>query len=207
MSQTLPAIKDILFDLGGVLIDWNPRYLFRKMFDDQEEMEYFLREIATSDWNEQQDGGRPFEEAIDILSEKFPDYKKYIQAFYYRWPEMLNGQIEGTVSILKTIRQKDDMGLFALTNWSAQTFPYARENFPFLGWFENILVSGEENLKKPDPAIYKLTLERFNLQGETTLFIDDSLRNVEAAKRTGIRAVLFESPEQLRTDLEDFGVL
>lgn len=207
MSLNLPNIETVLFDLGGVLVDWNPRHLYRKMFDDQEEMEYFLREIATGDWNEQQDAGRPFEEAIDILAEQHPKYQKYIQAFFYRWSEMLNGPINGTVEILRILRSRKELGLYALTNWSAETFPIAREQFAFLNWFEGILVSGEENLKKPDPMIYKMTLERFGLVGEKTLFIDDSLRNVEAAKKCGIRAIQFENPEKLWKDLEQLGVL
>ncbi|NNE30595.1 MAG: HAD family phosphatase [Saprospiraceae bacterium] len=201
MSKELPEIKTILFDLGGVLIDWNPRHLFRKMFKDVDEMEYFLKEVATSDWNEMQDAGRPFEEAIDILASKFPDYQKYIQAYYYRWPEMLNGSIRETVEILKKLKEELGYPVYALTNWSAQTFPHARDQFNFLGWFEGILVSGEENMKKPDPRIYELTLERFGLKGENTLFIDDSLRNIVAARKCGLRAVQFESPAKLRADL------
>ena len=207
MSAKESRIENLLFDLGGVLIDWNPRYLYTKMFEDEAEMEYFLKEVATMDWNEQQDAGRPFEEAIDILVEKFPDYRRYIQAYFYRWPEMLKGQIRGTVETLRTLKNLKQQRLFALTNWSAQTFPHALERFEFLNWFEGILVSGEENLKKPDPRIYELTAERFALIPERTLFIDDSQRNVDAAKQLGFYAVRFESPKGLWSDLEKFGVL
>lgn len=205
--NTESKIETILFDLGGVLIDWNPRYLYKKIFSDPKEMEYFLRDVANMDWNERQDAGRPFEEAIDVLAEKYPEYQSQIQAYFYRWGEMLNGPIQGTVDILAELRTNKNQNLFALTNWSAETFPIARELYSFLGWFEGILVSGEENLKKPDPQIYALTLERFNLDATKTLFIDDSSRNVTAAIQSGIRAIQFESPEKLRMDLEQYGVL
>ena len=207
MSESKSGIQYLLFDLGGVLIDWNPRHLFRKMFDDENDMEYFLREIASTDWNEQQDAGRTFEEGMDLLIDEYPDYERYIHAYYYRWPEMLKGQIRGTVETLRTLRNLDRYGLYALTNWSAQTFPHARERFAFLHWFEGILVSGEEYLKKPDPRIYQLAIERFGLVPEQTLFIDDSQRNVEAARKEGMYAVKFESPMGLWKDLEKFGVL
>ncbi len=199
-------IETILFDLGGVLIDWNPRFLYRKIFEDLDEMEFFLSKVATMDWNEQQDAGRPFEEAIDILIEKHPKYKNEIRAYFFRWQEMLNGPIEGTVDIFRTLKKTGDLPIYALTNWSAQTFPIARKLFPFLGWFEDILVSGEEGMKKPSPDIYKLTAERFKIDPSTTLFIDDSERNVQAAIKCGYQAVHFETPEKLHQDLISFGV-
>jgi len=200
-------VDTILFDLGGVLINWNPRNLYSKIFDDVYEMEHFLAEVATMDWNERQDAGRPFEEAIDLLVEKHPQYQMQIQAYFYRWREMLNGPIEGTVEILKALKEKGTLRIYALTNWSAQTFPIAQEQFSFLNLFEGILVSGEERMKKPHPDIYKLTIERFNLNPGSTLFIDDSLRNVEGAIDCGLQAIQFESPSRLRNYLIEKEIL
>ena len=203
----MEKIETILFDLGGVLIDWDPRHLFKNIFIDLEEMEYFLNKVANSDWNEEQDAGRSFEEGIDLLIKDHPDYEREIKAYYYRWPEMLNGPIEGTLDILRILKKERKYSLYALTNWSAQTFPYARENFKFLNWFEDILVSGDEGMKKPSPEIYELTASRFNLNPATTLFIDDSLRNVNAAIACGFQAVQFETPELLKSYLQDLDIL
>lgn len=191
----------IIFDLGGVLINWNPENLYKKIFDDPQEMKYFLSEICTMDWNEQQDGGRPISEATALLVERHPEYKSQIEAFYGRWTEMLGGAIEGTVEILKTLKTNSAYRIYALTNWSAETFPFALERFDFLQLFEGILVSGEENLKKPDPKIYELILSRYNIDADTAVFIDDNLRNVKAAIACGIDSIQFHSPEQLKEEL------
>lgn len=203
----MQKIETVLFDLGGVLIDWNPRYLYKNIFTDLEEMEYFLNKVANSDWNEEQDAGRPFEEGIDILIKEYPDYAKEIQSYFFRWKEMLNGPIEGTLAILRKLKMEKKFPLYALTNWSAQTFPYARETFKFLGWFEDILVSGDEGMKKPDPRIYALTAERFNINPATTLFIDDSKRNVDAAIQCGYQAIQFETPELLKKQLHRLSII
>lgn len=199
--------KAILFDLGGVLIDWNPRHLYKKIFKDLEEMEYFLNRIVDSDWNEEQDAGRPFEKAIDLLAKKHPEYRDEINAYFFRWKEMLNGPIEESLEILRKIKKESGLPVYALTNWSAQTFPIARELYSFLGWFNGILVSGEEGMKKPDPKIYELTATRFGIEPAATLFIDDSLRNVQAAIRCGYDAIQFENPEGLLKQLEIRGIL
>lgn len=196
--MNLEQIDTLLFDLGGVLIDWNPRYVFRQIFETEEEVEYFLEHICTSDWNEQQDGGRSLAEATTSLIVKHPKYADPISAFYGRWEEMLGGPIQGTVDILEQMRQEGKYKLFALTNWSAETFPIAQERYEFLTWFSDILVSGVEKLKKPDPAIYQLALDRFGLVAEKTLFIDDNARNVAAAQAMGIPSHRFTSPEDLR---------
>lgn len=196
--MNLDKIETILFDLGGVLIDWNPRYVFRQIFETEEEVEFFLENICTSDWNEQQDAGRPLIEATTSLLLKHPKYADPIRAYYGRWEEMLGGPIPGTLAILDQIRQEKKYRLYALTNWSAETFPIALERYAFLGWFTDILVSGVEKLKKPDPAIYQLTMDRFGIKPETTLFIDDNAHNVAAAQAMGIHAHQFTSPEELR---------
>lgn len=196
------TIDTIVFDLGGVLIDWNPRHLFRKIFDHTAEMEYFLREVCTSDWNEQQDAGRPLAEATAMLIERFPNYKLQIHAYYGRWEEMLGGAIEKTVTILEALHRQQSHRLYALTNWSHETFPIARQRFPFLDLFENILVSGEVKLKKPDPKIYQLLFDRFAIDPAKAIFIDDSLRNVDAAGAAGLHTIHFKSPQQLQYELE-----
>lgn len=200
-------IDTVIFDLGGVLIDWNPHRLYKKIFEDEKERNYFLTEVCSPDWNAEQDAGRPLAEATQILLDQFPDYKNEIKAYYDRWTEMLGGEIQGTVKILEHLHRVKTHKLFALTNWSHETFPYALENFPFLQLFEGILVSGDEKLKKPDAEIYHLTLKRFKIIPQHAVFIDDSLKNIEAANILGINGIHFQSPEQLKRDLEVFGIL
>ena len=195
-------IKTIIFDLGKVLINWDPRNLYRKVFSDEKEMEYFLSEVCTMDWNEQQDAGRSWKDGIDLLVPQFPKYEMEINAYFDRWEEMLGGEISGTVEILKQLKASRKFRIYGLTNWSAETFPIALKQFDFLKLFEGILVSGNEGIKKPDPAIYERMLERYQIERQTALFIDDSLRNVKAAEKTGIKSIHFTSPEALEKSLE-----
>ncbi|MEL6945540.1 MAG: HAD family phosphatase, partial [Bacteroidota bacterium] len=168
----------IIFDFGGVLIDWNPHHLYQKIFDDEERMEYFLENICTSDWNEQQDGGRSIAEGTRLLVEQHPDWEQEIRAFYDRWEEMLNGPIQGTLDILKRLKESKQYKIYGLTNWSAETYPIAQKHYEFLSWFEGVLVSGEEKMKKPDPKFYQLLLDRFEIESSEAVFTDDNLRNV-----------------------------
>lgn len=200
-------INNIIFDLGGVLIDWNPDYMYKKIIPDDSKRSWFLDNICTSDWNEAQDGGRLIKEANDLLISKYPEYSELILAYYTRWEEMLNGPISGTVDILKELKDKKQHGLFALTNWSAETFPRALELFDFLHWFDGRVVSGEEKTRKPFKDIYDIILNRFNLIPNKTLFIDDNLRNIHAAKEQGIISIHFQSPEQLRRALREKNIL
>lgn len=200
-------INTIIFDLGKVLINWEPRNLFRKIFSDEKEMEYFLAKICTMDWNEQQDAGRSWQDGIDLLVPQFPKYKKEINAYFDRWEEMLDGEISGTVQILKELKASGKYHIYGLTNWSAETFPIAVKQFEFLNWFEGILVSGSEGIKKPDPAIYELLLERYSIDRKTALFIDDSLRNVAAAEKIGIKSIHFIGPENLKSSLHELEIL
>ena len=199
-------IETIIFDFGGVLIDWNPRHLYRKIFDKEEEIEYFLTKVATPDWNEQQDAGRLLSDATEILIAQHPNYQTQIEAFYGRWSEMLAGPIHGTVEILKTLSERGDHRLYGLTNWSHETFPVAQKRYDFLKLFEGILVSGEEKIKKPDPQIYRLLLDRYNIDPTTAIFIDDSVRNVKASNDVGLPAIQFTSAKQLKKDLVDRGI-
>lgn len=200
-------IKNIIFDLGGVLIDWNPRYLFTEVFESPTEMDYFLSEICSPDWNEEQDGGRSLAEGTRILVEKHPEYKEQIRLFYGEWHKMLGGSIDSNVRLLRQLLSTDRFGIFALTNWSAETFPVALELYDFLHEFEGILVSGVEKLKKPDPAIYHLMMDRYDLQPKSTLFIDDNLRNVKAASSLGIHSVHYTDDKSLQKSLKEYGVL
>lgn len=197
----------IIFDLGGVLIDWNPAYVFKSVFDTEEEMQYFFNEICTHDWNIQQDAGRPLAEATEILVEQFPDYEPHIRAYYGRWEEMLGGAIHETVEILEELHRREEHQLLALTNWSHETFPTARTLYPFLNLFEGILVSGEEKLIKPDARIYQLIINRYNVNPSRALFIDDNLKNVEGAKKVGLEAIQFQSSAQLKSYLQENNVL
>jgi len=198
----MPQINTIIFDLGGVLIDWNPKYLYRKIFRSEMAVDYFLNNITTPDWNEQQDGGRSLEEATKLLVDQYPEYTTEIEAFYGRWEEeMLGGAIEGTVDVLKSFIDNPDYKVYALTNWSAETFPFARKKFTFLKWFDGILVSGEENMKKPDPDIYDLITDRFGIDRSRSIFIDDSLRNVNGAEKAGIQSIHFTDPIALKDRL------
>lgn len=196
----------IVFDLGGVLIDWNPAYLYRKIFQEEAQVQFFLTHICDSHWNEQQDAGRPLAEATQILVAQFPEHTEAIQAYYGRWTEMLGGPIVGTVQLLEALHQQKKYRLYALTNWSHETFPYALKHYEFLQLFDGILVSGEEKLVKPDPRIYQLLFERFGINPSTALFIDDNPKNVLASRQSGMEALQFVSPEQLQAALYDMGI-
>jgi 2-haloacid dehalogenase len=196
----LAAIKAVVFDLGGVLIDWDPRYLYRKLLADEAAVEEFLATVCTPEWNAEQDRGRPFAEGVAELVERHPAHAAAIAAYAERWPEMLAGEIGGSVEVLAELRAAG-VPLYALTNWSAETFVVARERFEFLGWFDGVLVSGEERMIKPDPRFFKLLQDRFGLAPEATFYVDDSEANVAAARRLGFDAVRFTGPDQLRREL------
>jgi len=200
-------IKAIIWDLGGVLIDWNPAYVFDKLFDDEEKKKYFFENVCTNDWNENQDAGYPIQKATEELVAKHPEWKEYIEAYYGRWTEMLGGPIHGTVEIFRKITESKRYKQYALTNWSGELFPIALERYDFLHWFDGRVVSGDEKMRKPYPEFYKLILTRYNLHPQTTLFIDDNLRNIKAAEELGIKCVQFESAGQLQGKLEQLGVL
>lgn len=202
-----PPRSTVIFDLGGVLIDWNPRHLYRKLFPgDEAAMERFLAEVCNDAWNVQQDAGRPFAEAIALLKARHPDQSALIEAYWVRWVEMLAGPIHGTVDILAALRQRR-IPLYALTNWSAETWPIAKPLFPFLDWFDGIVVSGQERMAKPDPRLFRLLFERFALAPEAAIYIDDSRRNVEAAIALGLHAIHFTGARQLADELAALALL
>jgi 2-haloacid dehalogenase len=201
------TLKAIIFDLGNVLIDWNPAYVFEKVIEDADRRKYFFANICTPDWNEEQDAGRPIAQATRELVEKHPEWQNEIEAFYGRWTEMLGGSIQGTVDLFKAMKDTGRYKFYALTNWSAELFPYALNNYEFLHWFDGRVVSGEEKMRKPAREFYQILLDRYNLKPEETLFIDDNLRNIKAAEDMGIPSIPFESPEQLRAELLNRGIL
>jgi 2-haloacid dehalogenase len=198
--------KAVVFDLGGVLIDWDPRHLYRKLLGDEAAVEEFLATVCTLEWNAEQDRGRPFAEGVAELVERYPAHADAITAYHERWPEMLGGDIGGTVELLAELRA-GGVPVYALSNWSAETFGIARERFEFLDWFDGVVVSGEERMIKPDPALFRLFLDRFGLDPGATFYVDDSEANVAAARQLGLDAVLFADPAQLRRDLTARGLL
>lgn len=197
----------IIFDLGAVLIDWNPRYLYRKIFKTEEEISWFLENICTSEWNDEQDAGRSFQEATEQLVAKHPEWEIPVRAWYNRWQETIQGPIHETVEILKVIKESKQYRLYALTNWSAETFPWALGTFDFLHWFEGIVVSGVEKMRKPHPSFYQILFDRYNVKPDRALFIDDNIKNVEAATAIGLKTIHFKSAMQLQSELVKLGVL
>jgi len=201
-----PSRSIVVFDLGGVLIDWNPRYLYRKLIADEAAMEDFLATVCTQDWNERQDAGRSFAEAATLLKAQHADKAHLIDAFGARFDEMMAGPIAGSVDILGELRASG-VKLYGLTNWSAETYPLALRRFDFLSWFRGVLVSGEVGLIKPDPDFYRLLFERFAIPPEEAVYIDDNPRNAAAATALGMHGIPFTEPETLRRELGSLGLL
>ncbi len=201
------AIEAVVFDIGGVLIDWNPRHLFRKLFPhDEAGMEQFLANVCTPEWNAEQDRGRPFAEGIAQLKARHPDRAPLIEAYRERWIEMLDGAIAGSVEILAELRERG-VPLYGLSNWSAETYPEAKARFDFLFWFRGVVISGEVGIAKPDRTIFQLLCDRFQLAPQTTLFVDDMAPNVDAARELGFAAALFRDAAGLRDAIASAGLL
>jgi 2-haloacid dehalogenase len=196
------SIDTIIFDLGGVLIDWNPMYVYRNYFDSEEKRNYFFEHICTSDWNEEQDAGRSIVEATQLLVEQFPDWEQSIRDYYGRWTEMLHGPIHETVEIFRQLKASGKYKIYALTNWQADLFNIALVRYNFLHWFDGRVVSGEEKIRKPFPEFYQRLLHRYNVDPATALFVDDNLRNVKAAEQLGIRSIHFLNPGQFLEQLK-----
>jgi len=199
-------IETVVFDLGGVLVDWDPRKVYRQIFDTEEEIDWFFDNICTMDWNEEQDAGRPLSEATNMKIIEHPQWAEHIKAYYGRWEEMLGDAIEDTLGILQDLRAVPNLKLVALTNWSAETFPVALEKFEFLQWFEGIVVSGTEKTRKPFPDIYQIVFERHDVDPSTAVFIDDNLRNVQASESLGMKAIHFHRNGSLRKKLKGLGL-
>lgn len=203
----MQQINTVVFDLGGVLIDWNPDYVFRTIFDDEEKMRWFFANVCTPAWNEEQDAGRSLKDATEMLVTQFPDHEANIRAYYDRWEEMLGGPIDGTVEVFRKLKFHTGCRLYALTNWSHETFPVALDKYDFLHWFDGRLVSGEEKTRKPFPEIYELLVDRFEIDASKAIYIDDNARNLTPAASIGFHTIHFRSPEQLAKELEKFEII
>lgn len=201
-------IDTVIFDFGGVLIDWNPAYVYLKEFrGDTEKMNHFLNTICSWEWNENQDAGYLIQQATEERVALFPKHERLIRMYYERWKDMLGYEHTETVELLKQLKERGKHKLFGLTNWSHETFPVALERFNFLSWFDGIVVSGVEKMKKPDARIYQLTLDRYDVTAENAVFIDDKQENVEAAKKVGIHGIHHTGAQQLKNELKQLKVL
>lgn len=200
-------VEAVVFDLGGVLIDWDPRYLYRRLLDGDAAVEQFLDEVGFAAWNHDVDAGqRTWAEAVAALAAAHPHHRHLIEAYPARFEQTLGGEITTSVQVLRGLHAAG-VRLLALTNWSAETFPVARSRFDFLDLFDGIVVSGEERVAKPDPAIFRILVERHALEPAATVFVDDKRDNIEAAEAAGLRGVLFTDPAALRDDLRRLGLL
>lgn len=202
----MKKIKNIVFDFGGVLLDWNPRYFYRGHFSDKNEMEHFLAHVCTDEWNAEQDRGRPFAEGVKKLQKEHPKYHDEIQLFTDKWESMLKSEIHHGVNLLKKLKEKG-YKIYGLTNWSAETIPTAFRKYDFFKLFDGIVVSGEEKFIKPDKRIYQILLERYNLNAEESLFLDDSPANVKSANELGFEGILFDNIENVEKQLTELSVL
>ncbi len=201
----MKQIKNIIFDFGGVLIDWNPVYLYSKVFEKEEDMYYFLDNICRYDWNILQDAGRPIAEATLEKQQEFPQFKDQIAMYYGRWDEMLGGTFDENTKLVKPLREK--YKVFGLTNWSAETLPIAMERYEFFKYLDGIVVSGDEKLIKPDPAIYKVLLERYNIKAEESLFIDDNADNIRVAIELGFITIHLSHDVNLEERLVELNII
>jgi 2-haloacid dehalogenase len=207
MGQTHQTYSSVVFDFGGVLVDWDARYLYRKFFNgDSAALERFLSDVHFMEWNLQQDKGRSFAEGVAELSAQFPHYADLIKAYDQRWEESISGPIQPAVDILRSLKEAG-YHLYGMTNWSSEKFYQVRPKYEFFSWFEKIVVSGEVKLIKPDRRIFDLFLAKIDRTAAECVYIDDSAANVVAAAGLGFQAIRFESPGQLKTDLQHLGLL
>ena len=199
-------ITTIIFDLGGVLVDWNPEYVFLKEFKgDRKKMKWFLENICTMDWNEQMDAGKLIKDATNEKIKEFPQHEQLIRMYYDKWENMLKGEISDTVNILKALHSTD-YKLFALTNWSAETFPVAIKRFDFLKLFDGIVVSGQIKMLKPEKEIYEYILNKYKLKSSECIFIDDRLLNVKGAELVGMHGIKFDTSQQMKSELKKYNI-
>lgn len=196
----MKEIKNIVFDFGGVLLDWNPRYFYRTFFWDENEMEHFLANICTDEWNAEQDRGRSFSEGVKLLQSQHPEYRNAIQLYSDKWEEMLKSELPDGVKLLRELKDRD-YRIWGLTNWSAETIQIAYRKHDFFQLFDGIVVSGEEKLIKPDRRIYEVLLDRYKLHAGESVFIDDNHANIKTAQELGFKAILFDNITNVREQL------
>ena len=200
-----PTPSTVVFDVGNVLLRWDPRFLYRRIFEDEERMEWFLSNVCTSSWNIEQDRGRDWDEAVALLVERHPEHESPIRAFHERWHETVSGVIEENVAVLQGLREAG-VPTYCITNFSGAKFREAQQRYPFLASFDGAIVSGDERVLKPDPAIYRLLLNRYGLVAEECLFVDDSAANVEGARSVGMQAIHYVEPMNLGAELTHRGI-
>jgi 2-haloacid dehalogenase len=206
LPTKMPVVKGVVFDLGGVLIDWNPLYLYRKIFaGDETKARWFLENICTQAWNAQQDAGRDLQIAAAELVAIYPEWEAEIRAYYGRWIEMVGGSIPGTAELVAELKSAG-LRLFALSNWHCETFSRVRHRFRELDLFEQIVLSGEYGCIKPQGCFYRVALDCFGVPADKLIFVDDSPANVEGAAEVGLAALVFTDAAKLRRDLLDLGV-
>lgn len=200
-------INTIIFDLGGVLLDWNPMYVYKNYFDSDEKLNYFFSNICTPDWNEEQDAGRSIVDATQLRVAEFPEWEQAIRDYYGRWTEMLRGPLPETVALFKQLKESGRYKIYALTNWQASLFEIALVRYNFLHWFDGRVVSGEEKTRKPYPEFYKRLLDRYSVNPSEAIFIDDNLRNVKGGEAVGIKGIHFKDAGQLEKELNKLQAL
>ncbi|MDD3940546.1 MAG: HAD family phosphatase [Candidatus Pacebacteria bacterium] len=198
----MKKIKNIIFDFGGVLLDWNPKYFYRTFFWDEKEMEHFLSNVCTEEWNAEQDRGRSFSEGVKLLQFQHPEYREAIQLYSDKWEDMLKSELPEGVNLLHELKNQGYC-IYGLTNWSAETIQIVYHKYNFFKLFDGIVVSGEEKLIKPDIRIYHVLLDRYGLKATESVFFDDNVSNVRAAKELGIKAILFDNISNVRKQLSD----
>jgi 2-haloacid dehalogenase len=205
-TARLPPVEAVVFDVGGVLLDWNPRHLYRKLIPDEAEMERFLEDVCSPSWHAPHDRGVSTAASCADLACRYPEDAELIWAWSRRSEEMIGGVDAGSVEVLRAVTETE-LPCYALTNMEAETYPLRLERFPFLGWFDGTVVSGREGVAKPEQEIFMRLLDRFGLTAETTLMIDDAEENLDAASKLGMQTALFRSSRQLRIQLEAAGTL
>ena len=203
--QETPPLNAFIFDLGKVIVDWNPGYLLHEIAPDDEQLKFLVEEVLDLEWFRAVDAGYPLSKAIAERSEIYPEYADAMHLYVDRWPETIRGLFEGTLEIVRELHASD-FPLYVLSNWAGETWARVEQDFAFLEFFDDIIISGHVGMAKPDTAIFEMARDRFNVDPAATLFIDDGLKNVDAAKVVGFQAVLFKTPEKLRQDLINPGV-
>lgn len=198
--------KNIIFDFGAVLVDWNPHYVFDEYFGDRDKAEWFITNICDGKWNAQMDAGKPFAEGVAELSAVYPEWKTEIELYWHNWKKMMGGPVPGMYELAKELKNSG-LKLYGLTNWSAETFYTICDDYPVFSLLDGKVVSGEEKLIKPDPRLFRVLLDRYSIDPEESVFIDDNPANVEAASSLGIKGIRFVSAKQLREDFKKLGIV